>query len=205
MLLFVNACFRKESRTERLARTWLAKRAYPREVEEIRLCELDVDPLDAGGRNPIAEYCRAVDAASFEHPMFDIPKQFAQVDEVLIAAPVWNYGLPAKLHAYLELACSQGITFDLGEGGVYRSLCKARRLTFVTTAGGLEPQPEDDHAFGYIRTLARRFWHMPQVDLVAGWGLDVYGADVEAILADALDHMRPCVPRQPGPSISGTL
>ena len=187
MLLFVNACFREESRTERLARAWLAKRAYPRKVEEIRLCELDVDPLDAGGRNPIAEYCRAVDAASFEHPMFDIPKQFAQADEVLIAAPVWNYGLPAKLHAYLELACSQGITFDLGEGGVYRSLCKARRLTFVTTAGGSAPTSEDDHAFGYVRTLARRFWEIPRIDLVAAWSLDAYGADVDAILAAAVE------------------
>lgn len=205
MLLFVNACFREESRTERLARTWLGKRAYPGEVVELKLHEAEVDPLDAGGPHTIEDYNRAVATASFAHPMFDVPKQFAQADEVLIGAPLWNYGLPAKLHAYLELVCSQGVTFDLGESGGYRSLCKAQRLTFVTTAGGLEPQPEDDHAFGYIRTLARRFWHIPQVDLVAGWGLDVYGADVEAILADALDHMHPCVPRQPGPSISGTL
>lgn len=186
MLLFINACFREESRTERLAHAWLDKRAYPNDVVEVQLFELDISPLDAGGPNAIEDYNRAVAASSFDHPMFDIPKQFACADEILIAAPLWNYGLPAKLHTYLELVCSQGVTFDLNGSGVYESLCRARRLTFVTTAGGLAPQPEDDHAFGYIRTLARRFWGIPQVDLVAGWGLDVVGTNVDAVLADAL-------------------
>lgn len=187
MLLFVNACFREESRTERLARAWLHKRAYPQEVVELQLFELDMDPLDAGGPNAIEDYNRAVAAHSFDHPMFDVPKQFAQADEIVIAAPMWNYGLPAKLHTYLELACSQGVTFDINDAGVYESLCRAQRLTFVTTAGGPAPQLEDDHAFGYIRTLAMRFWGIPQVDLVAGWSLDTYGADVDAILAAALE------------------
>ena len=183
-LLFVNACFKEGSRTERLARMWLER--YEGEVVELRLGELDVDPLDAGGLSPIATYNEGVAAHDFAHPLFAFAAQFAQADEVLIAAPVWNYGLPAKLHAYLELACAQGVTFDIDELGNYVSLCKAKRLTFVTTAGGPAMEPLDDHAFGYVRTLAERFWHIPQVALVAAWGLDVYGADVDALLEAAL-------------------
>ncbi len=186
MLLFVNACFREGSRTERLARNWLSARAYVGDVVELRLGAMDVEPLDAGGVSPIGDYNRAVATASYEHPMFNIPKQFAQADEVVIAAPMWNYTLPAKLHAYLELVCSQGVTFDMGPSGEYVSLCRAQRLTFVTTAGGSAPAPADDHAFGHILTLSRSFWHIPRVDLVAGWGLDIIGADVDAILAAAL-------------------
>ncbi len=190
MLLFVNACFREGSRTERLARAWLCERAYSDDVVEVRLSDMRVEPLDAGGMSPIGDYNRAVATASYDHPMFSIPKQFAQADEVLIAAPMWNYTLPAKLHAYLELVCSQGVTFDMGASGEYVSLCRAQRLTFVTTAGGPAPAPEDDHAFGHILTLSRSFWHIPQVDLVAGWGLDIVGADVDAILAAALAGAR---------------
>lgn len=186
MLLFVNACLREESRTERLARAWLARRAYEGEVTEVRLAELDVRPLDAGGCTAIADYERAVATAIYDHPMFDYAHQFAQADEILIAAPIWNYAIPAKLHAYLELVCSQGVTFDLGPSGDYVSLCRAQRLTFVVTAGGPQPELADDHAFGYVRTLAQRFWHIPQIDVVAGWGIDMPNANVGAMLADAL-------------------
>ena len=184
MLLFVNACLREDSRTERLARMWLER--YEGEVVELRLGELEVAPLDEGGASPIATYNEGVAAHDFSHPLFSYATQFAQADEVLIAAPVWNYGLPAKLHAYLELVCSQGVTFDLDETGTYVSLCAAKRLTYVTTAGGPAMEPTDDHAFGYVRTLAERFWHVPEIDLVAAWWLDGPDADVDALLEAAL-------------------
>ena len=186
MLLFVNACLRSESRTERLARAWLDQRNYKGEVVELALAKTNVVPLDAAGPFSIGDYSNAVATSTYDHPMFDFARQFAQADEILVAAPVWNYALPAKLHDYLELVCSQGVTFDVGSAGEYVSLCKAQRLTLVTTAGGLAPAPEDDHIFGYIRTLANRFWHIPQVDLVAAWGLDAFDANVSAILANAL-------------------
>ena len=186
MLLFVNACLREGSRTERLARMWLEQRAYEGDVVELALADLDAEPLDATGLNPIATYNECVASATFDHPMFSPAHMFAQADEVLIAAPVWNYSLPAKLHAYLELVCSQGVTFDVDETGAYVSLTKARALTYVTTAGGPAIDPLDDHAFGYVRTLAERFWHVPEVRCVAAWSLDTLGADVDALLAAAL-------------------
>ena len=185
-LLFVNACPRKESRSERLARMWLERRAYVGDVVELRLQDCDIDPLDAGGPNTIEDYAGAVASGNYEHPMFRYAQDFAKADEVLIAAPFWNYGIPAKLHAYLELVCSQGVTFDIDETGAYVSLCHIGRLTFVTTAGGAEVDDLDDHAFGYVRTLAKRFWDIPQVDCVAAWGLDGPGADIDALLEAAL-------------------
>lgn len=185
-LLFVNACMREGSRTERLARMWLEQRGFGGEVEEVSLADLDVDPLDASGSNPLAVYSQSVARGAYDHPMFQHAKTFAQADEVLIAAPFWNYGVPAKLHAYLELVCSQGVTFDVDATGAYVSLCNIDRLTYVTTAGGAAVDPLDDHAFGYVCTLARRFWHIPQVDCVAAWGLDGPAADVDALLREAL-------------------
>lgn len=186
MLLFVNACLREDSRTERLARMWLERRAYEGGLRTVSLSELHVDPLETTGSNTIKAYSAAVAAGSYGHPMFEHAKAFAQADEILIAAPFWNYGLPALLNCYLELVCTQGLTFDVDETGAYVSLCKARRLTFVSTAGGAAPDPSDDHAFGKVRTLATRFWHIPQIEHVAAWGLDGPGADVEALLANAL-------------------
>ena len=50
----------------------------------------------------------------------------------------------------------------------------------------VEPAAEDEHAFGYIRTLATRFWHVPQVEQVAAWSLDLPGIDIDAALEAAL-------------------
>ncbi len=182
MLLFVNACLRAHSRTERLARLWLER--YEGTVDEFPLREIDVEYLDA---MRLATYQKSVAALDYEHPMFWYAKDFVRYDEILIAAPFWNYGVPAILHAYLELVCSQGVSFDVGPAGEYVSLAKAQRLVYVQTAGGAQVEPQDDHAFGYVRTLAERFWHIPQVEQVAAWGLDAPGADVDALLAAALE------------------
>lgn len=185
MLLFVNACMRGESRTERLARMWLERNAdrLAGDVVELDLGAAGVRPLDA---TSIVGYCDGVATACYDDPMFVVAKQFAEADEVLIAAPLWNYATPAILHDYLEMVCSQGVTFDIDDTGAYGTLCKAKRLTYVTTAGGFEPDPLDDHAFGLVRTLAKRFWEIPEVELVAAWGLDIIGADVDALLEAAL-------------------
>ena len=182
MLLFVNACMREESRTERLARMWLEQHG-DEDVLELVLAKSDTPLLD---EEQLATYSASVAAQNYSDPMFHDAKQFAHADEVLVAAPFWNYSIPAKLHDYLELVCSQGVTFDIDETGNYVSLCRAQRLTFVTTAGGAEVDPLDDHAFGYLHTLATRFWHIPEIACVAAWGLDGPDADVDALLDQAL-------------------
>ena len=183
-LLFVNACMRENSRTERLARMVLDSHSYGMEKDavELRISDLAIEPLDRG---LLATYSAAVSQATFGHPMFEYGKQFAAAHKILIAAPFWNYSVPAKLHDYLELVCSQGVTFDVGSSGEYISLCKAKSLVFVTTSGGVIGDASDDHAFGYVRTLARRFWHIPQVECIMAQGLDAPGANVDALLVAA--------------------
>ena len=180
-LLFINACMREESRTERLARAWLDR--YEGEVRELRLSELDIKPLTP---ESLKLYNESVASATYDDPMFAFAKEFAAANEVLIAAPFWNYSVPALLHDYLELVCTQGLTFDIDDTGAYVSLCDIHKLTFVCTAGGGEVPELDDHAFGYLRTLATEFWHVPQVERVAAWGLDGPGANIDALLEAAL-------------------
>lgn len=183
-LLFVNACMRKKSRTERLARAVLGQREYRDiEVTELRLASLAVEPLDD---RRLARYGAGVAACDYDDEVFSFAKQFAVADEVLIAAPFWNFSVPAKLHCYLELVCSQGVTFDVDGPGTYASLCRALRLTYVTTVGGRIASQADDHAFGYLKTLSDQFWHIPELAYVKAEGLDAEGANVDALLAEAL-------------------
>lgn len=178
-VLFVNAAFREGSRTLRLAEKYLEK--CGKDVKRIELGDSYPKPLDREG---IAIYNQAVASHDFSHPMFDAPKEFVEAEEIVIAAPFWNFTLPAALHAYLEMVCTQGISFDMSGNGQYYSLCKAKKLTFITTAGG--KIPEIDHSFGYIKTLVDVFWKIEEVKYIKADGIDMYGTDVEKVLSEVI-------------------
>ena len=109
-VLFINAAFRDGSRTLRLAEYYLQKHHAGDAVTRLELGENPPAPLDAPR---LREYNAAVESRGFSGEMFDCARQFAQADVILIAAPFWNFGLPAVLSAYLELVCSQGVSFDI--------------------------------------------------------------------------------------------
>ncbi len=183
-VLFMNAAFRDGSRTKRLAEYYLQTFHGTDEVERL---ELGVDvpmPLD---QTRLREYNAAVSAHEFSGNMFDYARQFAKADEILIAAPFWNFGLPAVLSAYLELVCSQGVCFDIDEKGNYISLCRAEKLVFFTTAGGYIP--EVNCAFGFLQDLCEAFFGIEDVRCYQAEGLDIDGTDVEAVLAQTCRSM----------------
>ena len=181
-ILYINAAFREDSRTAKLAEHYL--QLCKGEIKRLNLGEDYPAPLDAAR---LAIYNQSVAAHDFSHQMFDTAKEFVQADEIVIAAPFWNYSIPAALHAYLEMVCSQGVSFDIDEKGVYHSLCRAKKLTFIMTSGGFIP--EKNHAFGYIEDLVEVFWKIPEVHYYKAEGVDVYGTDVEALLAAVCAQM----------------
>lgn len=184
-LLFINACYREGSRTEKIAEYFLNQ--YKGDIEEISIGDIKLHALD---RKYLKLYNRAVAAHDFSDPIFDHAKKFREAEDILIAAPFWNYSIPAALHTYLELVCTQGITFDIQKDGQYCSLCKAKSLTYVTTAGGYIP--EDDHGFGYIKSLAEVFWQIPDIRSYKAEGLDIVGVDVEAVLNQVFSYASNC-------------
>ena len=145
---------------------------------------------DADGQKPqpldgdlLRLYNAAVGSRDFSSLMFNPATMFAAADEIVIAAPFWNFSIPAILHNCIELICTQGVTFDMSPEGEYFSLCRANRLTYITTAGGYIP--ENDHAFGYIRDLCESFWGIKDIRYIKAEGLDIYGADIERLLDEA--------------------
>lgn len=177
-LLYVNACVRKESRTRRLAEALLAKLGRP--YEEIRLGEIAFPAVDEDYLN---KRDRLVSKGDFLDPMFDLARGFSQAETIVIAAPFWDLSFPAVLKQYLELINVVGITFKYSEDGVPVGLCRANRLFYVATAGAHDI-PET-FGFGYVKALAQNYYGIQDVRQVAAVGLDIEGADVNAIMRAA--------------------
>ena len=84
------------------------------------------------------------------------------------------------LKQYFEQINVLGLTFTYSDAGIPQGLCKAKKLYYVTTAGG--PVISDEYGFGYVKALAKIFYGIAEVYQIKAEGLDIIGADVEKIL-----------------------
>ena len=184
-VLYINACVRKESRTEKLAERLLLKVA--KAYEEIRLEDLDFPLVNEEYLNMRD---RLISQGDYQNKAFDLARQFAEAKTIVIAAPYWDLSFPATLKQYLELINVVGITFRYSDQGIPIGLCKADRLYYVTTAGG--PFAPDNYGFGYVKALAQNYYGIEDVRQIKAVGLDVYGADVEAIMRSAEESLPDC-------------
>ena len=182
MVLFIDACARPQSRTRYLAKRALRKisEEYQRlDIIKENLKPLDFDTLSAREENIIK--------ADFSDDSFHYAKQFRDADEIVIAAPYWDLSFPAALKCYIENICVNGITFIYNEQGIPQGLCNAKRLIYVTTAGGFIPG--DNYGYNYINKLCADFFGIKNTVYIKAEGLDIYGADVKGIIKKAEDEI----------------
>ena len=177
-VLFINACVRPSSRTKELAQAVLDR--LDEAVEEVDLYRMPTKTLDLIG---MERRERAEQEQDFSHSDFDLAKQFAAADKIVIAAPYWDMTFPAVLKIYLENITVCGLTFRYSDQGIPKSLCKAKELYYVTTAGGFIGQ--NDFGFSYVNALSQTFFGIARIHRYAAEGLDIRGADTEAIMRKA--------------------
>ena len=182
MILFINTCVRADSRTKRLADLLISK--LNDTVSEVLTSEITFPEMDEEFLN---RRDRCIETRDFSDPLFRLAKEFAAADTIVIAAPFWDLSFPASLKQYFEQINIPHVTFYYDDQGVPRGLCRAKKLYYVTTAGG--PIFNTEYGFGYIRELARTFYGIPEIEMVRAEGLDIIGADVEGILREAEDSV----------------
>ena len=184
MVLFINACVRADhSRTLRLADVLLQQLNEP--FTELNLSDINFQPVDYAY---IETRDILLSEGNYMHPMFDLARQFATADTIVIAAPFWDLSFPAILKQYFEQINAAGITFRYTEEGYPVGLCKAKKLYYVTTAGGMF-FPEE-YGFGYVRALAENFYGIKECIMFKAVGLDIDGADEEQILLECEKKIR---------------
>ena len=183
--LFIDACPRTNSRTRKLAEVLLQK--IPGDMERLVLANEHFPDLDDKGIIDRNEDCKT---GEFCDPKYEYAKKFADADNIIIAAPFWDLSFPAILKKYIETISVVGITFRYSEEGVPVGLCKAKKLIYVTTAGGRILN--DEFGYGYIKALATGMYGIPECVMYKAENLDVYGNDADQIIktaAEAIENM----------------
>ena len=181
MILYINACVRADSRTDRIARALLNQLGG--DYEELCLSDLDIHPLD---NNTLNRRTQLIESGLYDDPLFDYAKQFASADTIVIAAPFWDLSFPAILKTYLENIYVIGVVSEYGADGLPRGLCKADKLYYVTTAGG---PYTPDFSYDYLRELATGCFGVKETELIKAEMLDVEGFDADEIVRTAIDSL----------------
>ena len=172
-ILFINACVRENSRTLSLAHHLLSHLSG--EITEVNLAQENIPPLC---RETLNKRDRLISEGNRTDSMLKYACQLADADEVVIAAPYWDLSFPAMLKSYFEAVMVLGITFCY-DGGMPKGLCRAKRLIYVTTAGGMI---YEDFGYSYAKALAATFFGIEKTLCFKAEGLDIVGADVKGIL-----------------------
>ena len=175
-ILFINACVRENSRTLVLAKSILSNMSG--QVTEVNLNVEKIAPLN---RELLEKREKLIKDKNISDPMLRYAIQFADADEIVIAAPFWDLSFPAVLKAYMEQITVSGITFEYIDGRPH-GLCKAKRLTYVTTSGG---PIFADFGYEYVKTLAKSFYGISETKAYRAMNLDVNMISAEEILTKA--------------------
>lgn len=173
-VLYINSCIRKKSRTKILADYLLKK--IGDDITEIVLTKEKIVPIDD---KFLQKRDKLISDSKFDDKMFTYAKDFASADVIVVAAPYWDLSFPSILKVFFEHINVLKLVFDYSEKGEIVSLCKAKKLYYVTTKGGYGP---DDFGFKYIEALSKTFYGINDVLLVKADGLDIYGNDGEELL-----------------------
>lgn len=103
-------------------------------------------------------------------------------DHIVIATPIWNFGVPAALKAWVDQIARAGVTFKYSEAGPV-GLLEGKRATIVISSGGTEAGSAIDFATPYLKHVLG-FIGVHDVDVVAADRLMV-DADASMAKADA--------------------
>jgi FMN-dependent NADH-azoreductase len=105
-------------------------------------------------------------------------------DTLVIGLPVYNFGLPSALKAWIDHVARAGVTFRYTENGP-EGLLTGKRAILAMASGGTQAGTGIDYASTYMRHILG-FIGISDVTVVAA---DQLALDADASLARALDQI----------------
>jgi FMN-dependent NADH-azoreductase len=186
-VLFINACIRNNSvsRTYKLADHFIQE--YKKRNQACNITELDLKEMQLSFLlNAGLEYREALlEKQDYNNPCFDMARQFAGADKIIIAAPFWDLNFPAILKVYLENICVPNIAFKYTAESI-AGMCKADKLVFITTRGGIFTMNDTcnfEMGSRYVQALCKLFG-IREYQCLYAEGLDIVGTDVRDLMKE---------------------
>lgn len=104
------------------------------------------------GANWTPETDRSADQTAALALSEELIAELEAADTIVIGAPMYNFGIPASLKAWIDLICRNGRTFEYTENGP-KGLLEGKRAIVIAATGGVPLDAPTDHMTPYMRTV----------------------------------------------------
>ena len=180
----IDSSARKEGSTSRaLAKKLLEKIKKPE--DEVIYRDLDDEMVFVSGLTESGMKIKEEDQNENHKKMFELSdqlvKELKESDIIIISAPIYNYGPPATLKAWSDLAARIGETFRFKPNGRREGLLKNKRAFLVITSGGTKLNSKEDFLTPWLRFILN-FFGIEKVDIISA---DQMALDYEKSIKDA--------------------
>lgn len=152
--------------------------------------DLAADPVPHLSGGYLAAASGAGDADAFAAEIADstaILDAFLEADIVVIGAPMYNFGIPSQLKAWIDRIAVAGKTFRYTEKGP-EGLAGGKRIIVASARGGVytpgSPAMAADFQEPYLRALFG-FLGVTEVEIIRAEGLKMGQEQLDAALAAA--------------------
>ena len=108
-------------------------------------------------------------------------KELKESDIIIISAPIYNYGPPATLKAWSDLAARVGETFKFKPNGRREGLLKNKRAYLVITSGGTKLNSKEDFLTPWLKFILNFFG----IDKIETINADQMALDYEKSIKEA--------------------
>ena len=113
-------------------------------------------------------------------------KELKESDIIIISAPIYNYGPPATLKAWSDLAARVGETFRFKPNGRREGLLKNKRAYLVITSGGTKLNSKEDFLTPWLKFILN-FFGIKKIDVVSA---DQMALNYKKSIKDAEDQIK---------------
>ena len=180
----IDSSARKEGSTSRaLAKKLLDKIKKPE--DEVIYRDLDDEMVFVSGLTESGMKIDKKDQTEHHKKMFELSdtlvKELKESDVVIISAPIYNYGPPATLKAWSDLAARIGETFRFKPNGRREGLLKNKKAYLVITSGGTKLNSKEDFLTPWLKFLLN-FFGIEKVEIISA---DQMALDYEKSIREA--------------------
>ena len=184
----IDSSARKEGSTSRaLAKKLLNKIKKP--DDQVIYRDLDDEMVFVSGLTESGMKIDKKDQTEHHKKMFELSdtlvRELKDSDIIIISAPIYNYGPPATLKAWSDLAARVNETFRFKANGRREGLLKNKQAYLVITSGGTKLNSSEDFLTPWLKFILN-FFGIENVQTVSA---DQMALDYEKSIKDAEDQI----------------
>ncbi len=121
----------------------------------------------------------------------ELINEFLTADVLVLGVPMYNFGIPSTLKAWLDHISIAGRTFQYTATGP-KGLVSNKPVYILSTRGGVYDDSPMEHQTSYLKTMFG-FFGIEDIHIIQAQGLNLSPEGREKSITDAIAHIKEAV------------